>query len=293
MHLEGYEVFCAVVEYGSITKAAKHLHMTQSTASRHLRLLEDEFGVLLLERSPIKVELTALGATLYPYAADLLSCHTRAKSEIARLQHERGELCVGATFSVGEYLLPSMLGDFRRSFPEVQIQMRIANTSLVVEELTRHQVDIGIVEGIVPSGEVTTTPWREDELVLVCPPNHPFATQGQIRIDQLEEEPLLWREEGSGTRDIAERALKRAGVLPSLSRTMELGSTQAIKSAVQSGLGVAFLSRLTIEQEASLGTLVDVPIEGLQIFRTLYIVERPERYSNYMVEQFLQQLRRC
>ena len=291
MHLESYEVFRAAVECGSINKAAQQLHMTQSTASRHLQLLEDEYGGLLLERGRVRVSLTPMGAALYPYVVDLLSCHYRAKSELSKLRTEGGGICVGATFSVGEYLLPNILGDFQKSHPHVEIKMRVSNTSQVMDDLMRHRIDVGIVEGIVNTDDIAVTPWLEDELVLVCPPGHPFTRQPFIQLEDLGNEFLLWREEGSGTRDVTERALEQAGVLSSLPRAMELGSTQAIKSAIQAGLGIAFLSRLTVRQECTNETLVVVPIRDFTIRRTLQIVERQERYSKYMVEQFLTALR--
>lgn len=291
MHLESYEVFCAAVEHGSITKAAQRCHMTQSTASRHLQVLEDEYGGLLLERGPSGLALTSLGAALYPYALDLLSCHQRAKSELLQLRREGGGICVGATFSVGEYVLPNILGQFRKLHPQVEIKMRIANTSQIVEDLIHHRVDLGIVEGMVNTDDFVVTPWITDELILVCPVGHPFANQATVTLQDLTTEPLLWREEGSGTRDVAERALDNAGILSLLPMTMQLGSTQAIKSAILAGLGLAFLSRLTVEQDCKSGELVEVPIEGFSIVRTLQIVERVERYPKYMVEQLIHDLK--
>lgn len=291
MHLESYEVFCAAVEHGSITKAAQRCHMTQSTASRHLQVLEDEYGGLLLERGPSGLALTSLGAALYPYALDLLSVQQRAKSELLQLRREGGGVCVGATFSVGEYVLPNLLGKFRKFHPQVEIKMRIANTSQVIEDLVHHRVDLGIVEGMVNTDDFAVTPWITDELVLVCPVGHPLGSKETVTLRDLTAQPLLWREEGSGTRDVAERALDNAGILSLLPMTMQLGSTQAIKSAIQAGFGIAFLSRLTVEQEIKSGELVEVPIEDFSIRRTLQIVERVERYPKYMVEQLIRDLK--
>lgn len=291
MHLESYEVFCAAVEHGSITKAAQRCHMTQSTASRHLQVLEDEYGGLLLERGPSGLALTSLGAALYPYALDLLSIQQRAKSELLQLRREGGGVCVGATFSVGEYVLPNFLGQFRQVHPHVEIKMRIANTSQIMEDLVHHRVDLGIVEGMVNTDDFAVTPWITDELILVCPVQHPFAGKGPITLNELATQPLLWREEGSGTRDVAERALDNAGILSLLPMTMQLGSTQAIKSAIRAGLGIAFLSRLTVEQDCKSGELVEVPIEDFSIVRTLQIVERVERYPKYMVELLIRDLK--
>ncbi|QSO46346.1 LysR family transcriptional regulator [Alicyclobacillus mengziensis] len=293
MHVESHRVFRAAVEYGSITRAAQTLHMTQSTASRHLQTLEDEYGGLLFERSATGITLTPFGRALYPYTCDLLSCHEKAKEELARLRREGGGLSVGATLSIGEYLLPQVLGEVRRTYPQAEIRMRISNTSDVLEDLIRHRIDIALVEGVVePAMDLRVDTWRDDELVLVCAPDHPFAVAGSIDLEQLVGHPVLFREEGSGTRQVTEAALEGAGIRSSLTIAMELGSTEAIKSAAEAGLGVAFLSRLTVARDCKSGRLVEVPIHGFRISRHLYIVERPERFEKVLVKSLLGILRR-
>ncbi len=288
MHLESYEVFRVVVEHGSATKAAQVLHMTQSTVSRHLQALEEEFGGLLFDRSSSGLTLTDLGQALYPYTCDLLGCHARAKEELLRLRSRSGGLSVGATLSIGEYVLPRILGKFRKHNPLAEIRMRISNTTEVIDDLLRHRIDIGLVEGMIePSADLTVTQWATDELVLLCSPEHPFSKKGYIKITELMEESLLCREEGSGTRQMTERALEQIGVLPSLAFVMELGSIQAIKSAIQAGLGLAFLSRLAVLEECQSGRLVEVPIEQFEIVRPLQIVKRAERYPKFAVKEFL------
>lgn len=293
MHLESHRVFRAAVDYGSVTKAAQALHMTQSTASRHLQALEDEYGGLLFERSATGLRLTRLGETLYPYTCDMLGCHDEAKEELARLRSEVGGISVGATLSIGEYLLPQILGDILRMHPQAEIRMSIANTSDILEHLRHHRIDIALVEGLVDADiDLKVDIWREDELVLVCGTRHPFANEASIPLDRLVGQPLLQREEGSGTRQITESALEAAGVLSSLTIAMELGSTEAIKSAVEQGLGLAFLSKLTITRDCDSGRLREVPIHGFRISRHLYIVERHERYAKFLVRDFLSLLHR-
>ncbi|KYP79627.1 LysR family transcriptional regulator [Ferroacidibacillus organovorans] len=288
MHLESHEVFCAVVEYGSVTKAAIALHMTQSTASRHLQALEDEYGGLLCERSALGLTLTPLGRALYPYSCDLVNCHARSKEELLRLRQEGGDIAVGATQSIGEYLLPRILGRVRKQHPHANIRMRISNTAGILEDLQRHRIDIALVEGVVHQpGDLQVTRWRTDELVLVCGHDHPFATLDAIVLQDLIGQPLLMREEGSGTREVTEVALENVGLLSSLSVAMELGSIQAIKSAIEAGLGIAFLSKLTIEEECASRRLRVLPIRDFRVTRHLSIVERPERYAKWIVKSFL------
>lgn len=286
MHLESHEVFRATVQYGSITKAAHVLHMTQSTASRHLQALEDEYGGLLLERGTTGLTLTSFGKALYPYTLDLLACHSRAKEELTALRSSGGTLSVGATMSIGEYMLPVILGEFLKMEPHVDIKMRVSNTRQVIRDLMQHRIDVGLVEGVLPSEDIEVVPWKTDELVLVCNPQHAFAKMTSIPLQALTSQVLLWREEGSGTRQVTEQAFERIGILSVLDRTMELGSTQAIKSAIEVGFGVSFLSRLTIQRECELKTLVEVPIQGFEITRQLYIVERRERFQKATVERF-------
>ncbi|KPV45264.1 LysR family transcriptional regulator [Alicyclobacillus ferrooxydans] len=292
MHLESHRVFQAAVEYGSVTKAAQILHMTQSTASRHLQSLEDEYGGLLFDRSATGLTLTPFGRKLYPYTCDLLSCHEQAKEELARMRHEGGGISVGATLTIGEYLVPKMLGRIRSLYPQSEIRMRISNTSEVLEDLMRHRIDIALVEGKVDAGtDLKVDVWRDDELVLVCSAMHPFASVPSVTLQDLVGEPILFREEGSGTRQATETALEAAGMLSAMTIAMELGSTEAIKAAVEVGLGMAFLSRLTVERDCQSGRLVEVPVEGFHILRHLYIVERLERFEKVLVRCFLQILR--
>jgi DNA-binding transcriptional LysR family regulator len=291
MHIESFEVFRTAVEYGSVTKASQVLHMTQSTASRHLQSLEDEYGGLLFERSAAGLRLTALGEALYPFSCDILACAAQAKQELLRIRQEGGGMAVGATLSIGETVLPKILGVVRRQYPQAEIRMRISNTSDVLEDLARHRIDVALIEGMVDSTvDFQVTPWRDDELILLASPQHEFAGRPFITLSEMLSQPLLIREEGSGTRQVTQHALEEHDLLSHVTITMELGSNQAIKSAIAAGLGLAFLSRLTVAEECRQGQLVHIPVQGFQIHRKLSIVERPERYPKYLVKSLLQVL---
>lgn len=292
MHLESHEVFRAAVEYGSVTKASQSLHMTQSTASRHLQALEDEYGGLLFDRSAAGVTLTAMGKTLYPYTCDLLACHIQAKEELQRMSKATRRLGVGATLTIGEYVLPQIIGAFRHAHPEVGVRMRIGNTRDILSDLIRHKIDAAIVEGMIDGdNDISVTPWMEDEIVLVCSSEHPFALRDKIELEELKGQSLLMREPGSGTRQMTELALERAGILPALTFSLELGSTQAIKSAIECQLGCAFLSRLTIRCELESGRLCAIPVKNLHITRSLSVLERSDKYPRRMVNEFLRIIR--
>lgn len=288
MNLVSHEVFRAVVEHGSLTRATHVLHMAQSTASRHIQALEDEYGCLLFERSAVGLKLTAFGRALYPYTCELLSCHAQAREELDRLREQGGGLIVGATLSIGETVLPRILGELRRGYPQADVRMRVSNTSQVMNDLNRHRIDIALVEGRVEqAADLRVTVWREDELVLVCSPEHPFACANHVSPQELIGQPLLFREDGSGTRQITEAALDEAGLLSAVTVVMELGSNQAIKAAISAGLGLAFLSRLAVRHECQAGQLVEIPIPDLRIVRDFYIVERPDRYAKLLVKPFV------
>lgn len=292
MHLESHEVFRAAVEYGSITKAAQALHLTQSTASRHLQALEDEYGGLLFSRSAAGISLTALGETLYPYTCTLLDCHAQAKEEMRRQSGMPIRITVGATLTIGEYVLPQILGAFHKRHPDATLRMRISNSHDVIEDLFRHRIDAALVEGLVTTySDLSATPWITDQIILVCDCHHPFAARSSITVSDLIGQPLLAREHGSGTRQIAELALEQAGILSELTFAFELGSTQAIKSAIACGLGCAFLSRLTVRRELAEGTLCEIPIDGLTIDRTLHIVERLDKYPLRLMTELLHMVR--
>jgi len=292
MHLESHEVFRAAVEYGSVTKAAQALHMTQSTASRHLQALEDEYGGILFSRSASGVTLTEMGRALYPYTCDLLSCQARAKEELRHLSRVAQHIGIGATLTIGEYVLPQILGAFRQSHPQAGVRMRIANTREILADLMRHRIDAAIVEGLVETDpEIRVTPWLQDEIILVCGPQHPFSRRSQILLTDLPGESLLTREVGSGTRQVTELALESHGILGDLRFALELGSTQAIKSAIECNLGCAFLSRLTVRSELASGRLCAVPVRDLAITRTLAILERTDKYPRRLINEFLEMVR--
>lgn len=290
MHIESYEVFRAIEEQESITKAAQTLHMTQSTASRHLQALEQEYGALLFERSATGIALTEFGRALYPYVLELLRCQEEAKEKLTQMRRQGGTIIVGATYTIGEYILPQVLGAFRRDGHASSIRMRVHNTREVVQDLLHRRIDVGLVEGSVLMADIETRNWKNDELILVCPPEHALTKQERVTAADIVKHHLICREEGSGTRQMTMQALADAGVLDQTLIWMELGSTQAVKSTVEAGFGIAFLSHLAVAHELSLGSLVRVDVEDISIVRTLTIILRKEPHTNPAVRALLQKL---
>jgi len=268
MNLHHLRLFAAVVEQGGFTNAARALRLSQPAISKSLNELERQLHVSLIERGARGVKLTEAGRSLYDRARELFGVERVAERELRELRGlKRGTLRVAASTTIATYMLPPVLGRFRMRHPSVRIRVTSANTRSVLRRLLESRTDVALVEGPISDDAVDVIPWREDELVVIAHPEHPLAVQSEVGVDHLKRETVLVREPGSGTREVAERALARHGVR--LTRTMRLGGTEAIKQGVAAGLGVAIVSRAAAADQITLGRIVVVPVRGLQIRREL------------------------
>ncbi|HZZ58151.1 MAG TPA: LysR family transcriptional regulator [Opitutaceae bacterium] len=263
-------LFHAVAQAGSISGAAASVHVSQPAVSRQIGELESALGVRLLDRLPRGCRLTEAGAIL----AGLASRWRAVENEAARAMEEyrglkRGRLTVGASMTIGGYLLPGMLAAFHRRCPQIDLQVEIGNTSRIHQALVDGAVDAGLTEGPLQAEDVESAPFFQDELVPIAPPGHPLLRKGGVTARELCREPILLREEGSGTRAVVERALRRRGI--AVQPLLALASPEAIKNAVAAGLGVAFVSRLVIEAEVRAGTLGIISVRDLSIRRPLHL----------------------
>jgi len=274
-------VFRAVAEEMSFRKAAEVLHLSQPAVSQHVRALEEEAGAQLFDRSRgdghgSQISLTEAGRVLLGYANAAAETMVDARRALAALNHEvAGELRLGASTTVAQYVLPRILGAFLRQYPQVKLSLVSGNTERIVEEVAEKKVTLGIIEGPPMRRDMKTERMVRDEMVLIVNPNYPLALRkgGVIAPSELAKVPLLLRERGSGSRRVVERALKKAGVpLRSLNVAMELDSTEAIISGVEAELGVGFVSRWAIGKVLRLGAVRVVPVEGLEIVRDFSFV---------------------
>lgn len=270
MNLNALRLFAAVVEHHGFSRAADAVHVSQPAVSKAVRELERKAGVPLLERGGRGVRgvrLTEAGVALYARARRIFS-EERAAEEELRAQRgvELGTLRIGASTTIATYLLPELLAAFDRLHPGVELLVASLNTRAVVERLLEYELDVALVEGPVGAAGVEVLPWREDRLVVIAAAAHRLVGRG-VEASELARERLLVREPGSGTRAVGEAALGALGVEPA--RTLELGSTEAIKRAVAAGLGVAIVSRAALDAELELGTLAMLDVEGLEIRRPL------------------------
>jgi len=274
------KVFRTVAEAMSFRKAAEVLHLSQPAVSQQIRALEEEARVRLFDRAGgdghgSQIALTEAGRVLLGYANRAAAIMGEAERALAALNHEvTGELRLGASTTVAQYLLPRILSAFLKQYPNVRMSMVSGNTEEIVEAVGEEKVALGIIEGPPMRRDVKTEPMAPDELVLIVSPAHPWAQRkGTIAVQELTSVPLLLRERGSGTRRVVERALKDAGVpLKSLKVAMELDSTEAIISGVEAELGVGFVSRWAIFKVLRLGTVRVVKVAGLRIVREFSFV---------------------
>lgn len=266
-------LFLAVAEHGGVTRAAEAIFVSQPAISKAVHELEREIGVPLLAHVGRRVELTEAGEILADYARRIFALAAEGRQAMDELRGlERGRLAVGASTTIGIYLLPRLMGRYHARHPAIATALDIGNTEQVLAQLRAGALDLALVEGPVTGADLAAEPYLRDELVLITAPAHPFAALPEVPLDALAREPFLLREPGSGTREVVARALAERGVEPPVA--MELGHTEAIKQAVAAGLGVSILSRLTVEREVAQGLLATVPIAGLTIGRHFLLVRR-------------------
>ena len=267
-------VFRAVAQQRSFRKAAEHLFLTQPAVSLQIKALEEDLGIQLFDRTGTRVALTKAGEDLYSFAKQSSALLAEAERTIHRRVGEpAGLLELGASTTIAQYLLPGLLAEFRRAFPRVEFSLISGNTEEIVEAVAVHRVALGFIEGPAQNGAVKTQPFLEDELVLIVPAAHEWAERTSVTCSEVSSVPLLMRERGSGTRRVIELALaKHLLKREKLRIAMELDSTEAIKSAVEAGLGVGFISRSAIAKDQRTGNRIRVlAIEGLRIQRDFLI----------------------
>lgn len=290
-HLENARmvVFRAVAQQLSFRKAAEELYLTQPAVSLQIKALEEDLRVQLFDRTGSRVALTAAGKTLLNYGEQVNALLQQAEEEIAAMGGElAGQLALGASTTIAQYVLPRLLAEFLGQYPRVQLSLMSGNTERIVEAVVRHEIALGFIEGPSRSKDLREEPFLADELVLIVPAAHEWAEREHITTAELSSFPMLMRERGSGTRRVVEMALERHDVKPaSLRIAMELDSTEAIKSAVDAGLGVGFVSKWAIAKDARTGTsfrIVDV--NGLRVQRQFLMVFAAGLEPQGVVQEF-------
>jgi DNA-binding transcriptional LysR family regulator len=268
MNLHHLRLFAAVVEHGGFTKAAATLNLSQPAISKSLAELERHLKLTLIDRSGRSLKLTDAGRALYERARELFGVERMAEQELRELRGlKRGVLRIAASTTIATYMLPPFLGRFHLRHPRVRIQTASANTRSVLRMLLESRADVALVEGPVSHASVEVHPWRDDELVIIAPPDHQLLARNDVDVAMLANESFLVREPGSGTRVVSARALALHGVR--LTNTMRVGGTEAIKQGVAAGLGLAIVSRAAAADQLALGKIAILSVNGLVIRRTL------------------------
>ncbi|MFD1176162.1 selenium metabolism-associated LysR family transcriptional regulator [Paenibacillus puldeungensis] len=267
-------IFYTVAERGSFSAAAQALHMTQPAVTMQIQSLEDYFGSKLLVRSTKRIDLTEAGKTLLPYARQSLELIRETEQAMSRFASMlEGRLQLGASLTIGEYVLPRMLGPFGQQFPQISIMLKVMNTTQIIEEIVNHQLNFGLVEAPVQHPDLVSEPVMEDELKLIVPAGHPLSGKGTVSIEEVISYPFVLREKGSGTRQVMEEVFNQRGLNPDRIQTiMELGSTGAVKSAVEAGVGITIISPSSVKHEKALGLLEILEIEDVSFKRMFYSI---------------------
>lgn len=282
------QVFYTVAKQLSFTKAAELLFMTQPAVTFQVKQLEEHFNTRLFERSHSKITLTPAGRLAMEYAERILNLTSEMETRLTEMTGEvSGTLLIGASTTIAEYMLPRMLGDFKARYPRVQCRLTVANSETVESKVADHTLDIGLIEAPSHHPSLKSEICCEDELVAICAARHELAKFSSVTPERLALQPYIGREAGSGTREVVDDYFKRAGIQPEdLTPVMELGSPEAIKGAVEAGLGVAVVSRVTIVKEEKLGDLVAVPLDP-PLIRPLSVVYAREKFRSKLLQTFL------
>jgi DNA-binding transcriptional LysR family regulator len=289
MNLHHLAIFHAIAETGSISACAERMHISQPALSRQLRAFEQRVGVVLFERLPRGMRLTEAGEVLRDYAGRLFEIARTAEAAVRELSDGRqGHLSIGASNTVGTYILPSLVARFRRRYPAVGISMFVGNTEQVSQGVADLRFTLGFIEGPLHVPDLRADRFVEDEIVPVAAADHPLSGRKRLVPADLSGQPLLMREPGSGTRELVERCLQRHGVRPGY--IVEFGNTEAIKQAAVHGGGVAWLPSVCMPRELAAGELVRLPVKPLAIRRPLSVIRRPEGHTAPAAAAFLELL---
>jgi DNA-binding transcriptional LysR family regulator len=291
MNLDQLRAFQVVAECGTISRATSVLALSQSAVSRQLQALEAELATQLFSRDGRAMVLTEAGRVLLDHARTVLGSVHRAREAVDALKGlERGHLRVGAASTIGTYLLPPALGAFKQAYPGIDLVLEVANKAHILDRLLRGDIELGFAGPRLSLDDLVQTEYLQDELGLITAPSHPLARVRRVRVADVASEVFIIRERGSGTREIVEEELRRAGV--DLPRVMEIGSTEAIKQAVAANLGVSIVSRYAIRLETASGLLAFASVEDLKLVRPLYVLHHRRRPLTQAATAFLELLQR-
>jgi len=283
------QVFHTVARLLSFTKAAESLHMTQPAVTFQVRQLEEHFNTRLFDRTHNRISLTDAGKRVFVYADRIFELYGEMENGVRELTGEiSGALTIGASTTIADYMLPTLLGDFNARYPEVAIHLKVSNSDGIVSMVESNAIDLGVVESPVGNKNLVVETCKQDQLVAIVPRGHPLAKERQIHFSALLDYPFICREEGSGTRDVINGYLDELpDCAAGLKVSMELGSPEAVKGAVEAGMGVSVVSRATVQKELRLGTLVTLTLDP-PLVRPFSFVHQKQKFKLRVMEELLE-----
>lgn len=283
------QVFHTVAGVLSFTRAAEILNMTQPAVTHQIRQLEADFNTRLFDRANNRISLTDAGNKVLEYADRIIALYGEMDVAVKTLTGDTtGLVTLGASTTIAEYMLPGLLGDFRQQFPQVQMRLRVANTDSVVSMVADNSIDLGIVEGEVNSQLLLVEHCQYDELIVAVPPGHELADNSAIKPVELLNHPFIFREGGSGTRSVIANYLQEHKLHEDqLNQPFELGSTEAIKGAVQAGMGISIVSRAAMTKELGLAMLKPIPLSP-PLVRQFYFVRQRQPFRTHLMDELFQ-----
>ncbi len=282
------QVFHAVARLLSFTKAAEVLHMTQPAVTFQIRQLEDQFDTRLFDRAHNRVSLTEAGHAAFEYAESIFEKYSEMDNAIREITGNiSGSLTLGASTTISEYMLPALLGDFNKENPDVLLRLRVSNTEGIVSMVENNVIDLGVVEGPVTNKNLLVEICQKDDLVVVVPTNHELTKLKKVSVEELLKYPFICREEGSGTRNVIAGYLQSEGVSKhALKACLELGSPEAVKGAIEAGMGISVLSSVSIAKELELGILKSIPLDP-PLNREFSFVRQRQKFRVRTMEELL------
>ncbi|MBT2616058.1 MULTISPECIES: LysR family transcriptional regulator [unclassified Bacillus (in: firmicutes)] len=290
MYYDALKTFVTLVEVKNFTKTAEILLMSQPSVSLHIKKLEEEFQTKLFLRSPKFLKVTLTGEILYDRAKQMITIYEQTRQDIQ--EHDRsikGELKIGASFTIGEYILPSLLIDLQEEYPELELQVVIGNTEEIVQAVRLYKVDIGLIEGQTNEKELSVHPFMQDELFIVSSNNHELANKDDVEITDLHDQAWVTREVGSGTREYLNHVIRSNGL--KIKSILTISSNQGIKETlIKNGSGLALLSRSVIERDVQNKILSIIQIKDESFNRTLSYVYSPIMKGKKNVKTFITEL---
>ena len=287
--LKQLQAFVAAAQDSNVSSAAKALSLSQSAVSAAIAELEGQFGRPLFDRIGKRLQLNETGKQLLPKAINLLT-QAQELEQYARSGEATGNFRVGATLTIGNYLAAQLISDYMTTYPASRMQLKVANTSQIIEGMRRFEIDVGLIEGECYDPDIQALPWCDDEMVVFCAPGHALVRCGEIGLADLSQQPWILREPGSGTRALFDRAV--TGRLTHLNVQLELEHTEAIKRAVEAGLGIGCISRVALRDAFKRGSLVELPTPLFDLRRRFYFLLHRQRQLTQGINQFLELCRR-